>query len=88
MFFTSEEFLKEAKRIIFNKVKNENKVFSHSNVDDVVYVVWYCWILENQKCLISTTIPDGKYYEITYNKERQEMYIDTYVRSENFKVEV
>lgn len=88
MFFTSEEFLKEAKQIIFNKVKNENKVFSHSNVDDVVYVVWYCWILENQKCLISTTIPDGKYYEITYNKERQEMYIDTYVRSENFKVEV
>ena len=88
MFFTSEEFLKEAKSIIFNKVKNENKVFSHSNVDDVVYVVWYCWILENQKCLISTTIPDGKYYEITYNKERQEMYIDTYVRSENFKVEV
>ena len=88
MFFTSEEFLKEAKQIIFNKVKNENKIFSHSNVDDVVYVVWYCWILENQKCLISTTIPDGKYYEITYNKERQEMYIDTYVRSENFKVEV
>ena len=88
MFFTSEEFLKEAKQIIFNKVKNKNKVFSHSNVDDVVYVVWYCWILENQKCLISTTIPDGKYYEITYNKERQEMYIDTYVRSENFKVEV
>ena len=88
MFFTSEEFLKEAKSIIFNKVKNENKVFSHSNVDDIVYVVWYCWILENQKCLISTTIPDGKYYEITYNKEKQEMYVDTYVRSENFKVEV
>ena len=51
MFFTSEEFLKEAKRIIFNKVKNENKVFSHSNVDDVVYVVWYCWIFRKSKML-------------------------------------
>ena len=88
MFFTSKDFLNEAKQIIFNKVKDEGKVVSHSNIDDIVYVVWYCWILENQKCLISTTIPDGKYYEITYNKERNEMYVDTYVRTENIKVEL
>lgn len=33
-----------------------------------VYVVWQCYILSNAKWLLSTTLPDGMYYEITYNK--------------------
>lgn len=34
---------------------------------DDVYVVWSCKTLGNNKALLSTNIPDGMYYEITYN---------------------
>lgn len=30
--------------------------------------------------MISTTLPDGKYYEVTYDKANGLMYIDCYVK--------
>ena len=30
-------------------------------------VVWFGYVLGNWKALVSTTIPDGRYYEVTYN---------------------
>jgi orf78 len=55
-----------------------------------VYVVWYCKTLKNAKALLSTTIPDGMYYEITYNGEKEELYLDAYKKFENrcIKMEV
>ena len=38
-------------------------------VDDV-YVVWCCKTLQNHKALLSTTAPDGMYYEFTYNGDK------------------
>ena len=32
-----------------------------------LYIVWKCKILKNWKFLISSDIPDGMYYELTYN---------------------
>lgn len=32
-----------------------------------VFVVWYCKTLQNAKALLSTTVSDGMYYELTYN---------------------
>jgi hypothetical protein len=32
--------------------------------------------------MFSTTLPDGKYYEVTYNSEKEEMYVDCYVRTQ------
>lgn len=43
-----------------------------------VYIVWFCFILGNAKALISTTRPDGMYYELTYNINKKELYIDMY----------
>ena len=48
-----------------------------------VYVVWSGYILGNEKYLISTDLPDGKYYEVTYNKDADEMYLDEYVKIHN-----
>lgn len=50
---------------------------------DAVYVVWFCKTLRNWKCLLSTTVPDGMYYEVTYNGDRSETYIDAYKKFEN-----
>lgn len=50
---------------------------------DDVYTVWSCFILGDYKALISTTIPDGRYYEVTFNTRKNEMYIDVYVKVDN-----
>lgn len=53
-----------------------------------VFVVWNAYILGNIKALLSTTLYDGMYYEVTYNKEKNEIYFDAYKKFENKKVEL
>lgn len=48
-----------------------------------VYVVWSCKTLGNNKALLSTNVPDGMYYEITYNGAKNELYFDAYKKWEN-----
>ena len=55
------------------------------SIDDV-FVVWFCKTLQNWKALLSTKIPDGVYYEITHNGDRNETYVDVYKKWENFCV--
>lgn len=47
------------------------------------YIVWFCYILGGWKALVSTTLPDGRYYEVTYNKDKKETYVDLYVKVDN-----
>lgn len=48
-----------------------------------VYTVWKCKTLQNWKYMISSTLPDGMYYEVTYNGDKDEMYLDAYKKFEN-----
>lgn len=45
-----------------------------------VYVVWFNKTLQNFKVLLSTNVPDGMYYEVTYNGDKDESYMDVYRR--------
>ena len=51
-----------------------------------VYTVWKCKILQNWKYLLSSTLPDGMYYEVTYNGDVNEFYLDAYKKFENRKI--
>lgn len=59
---------------------------SHKDKTDDVFIVWSCKTLQNNKALLSTTNPDGMYYEIIHNEDRQEIYVDAYKKWENFVV--
>lgn len=48
-----------------------------------VFTVWKCKALQNWKFLISSTLHDGMYYELTYNGDKQEWYMDAYKKFEN-----
>lgn len=50
---------------------------------DNVYVVWLVRALQNNKALLSTTIPDGMYYEFTWNGDKNEGYLDAYKKWKN-----
>lgn len=45
-----------------------------------------CKTLQNSKALASTNVPDGMYYELTYNGDKRELYVDAYSRQANFVV--
>lgn len=56
---------------------------SDSVPDFDVFTVWKCKTLQNLKFLISTSLHDGMYYELTYNGYQQEWYLDAYKKFEN-----
>ena len=71
--------------------KNEVVKYTNDHLDkqissDDVYVVWLTKTLQNNKALLSTTLLDGMYYELTYNGDKNELYIDVYKRLENKEV--
>lgn len=47
------------------------------------YIVWKCKTLQNWKYLMSTDLHDGMYYELTYNGDKHEWYLDAYKKQEN-----
>ena len=47
------------------------------------YIFWQCKTLQNWKFLISTSLRDGMYYELTYNGDNNEWYLDAYKKIEN-----
>lgn len=52
-----------------------------------IYVVWFSKTLQNWKALVSTSSPDGRYYELTYNGDKGEIYLDVYKKEDNVKIE-
>lgn len=54
--------------------------------EEDVFIVWICKTLQNNKALVSTTVSDGMYYEITHNGDKNETYVDAYKKWENFVV--
>jgi len=78
----SEEFIKKCKEIV------RQYTIEHCDKSDKinefeVFVVWNCKTLQNNKALLSTTLFDGMYYEITLNGDKQEIYLDAYKKFEN-----
>lgn len=53
-----------------------------------VHVVWWTYILGGWKCMLCTDLPDGMYYEVTYNHTKNEIYLDAYKHEKNLEYAV
>ncbi len=83
----SKEFLQLSKRIVVDYFNSRSdKTDGKQITEDDVFIVWSCKTLQNNKALLSTTVSDGMYYEITHNGDKQETYVDAYKKWENFVV--
>ena len=74
----------KAKEIVRNYIITRNDTFNTLNESVFnVFIVWQCKTLQNWKFLISTNLADNKYYELTYNGDAHEWYLDAYSKIEN-----
>ena len=86
---TNSEFFKLAKATVVDYVNSHiDKSDRKTITEDDVYIVWLCKTLQNHKALVSTTISDGMYYELTYNGDKNELYLDAYKKWENRCIEL
>ena len=65
-----------------------NYIMEHLDKSDTippfdVYTVWKCKALQNWKYLISSTLHDGMYYEVTRDGDKGEWYLDAYKKFQN-----
>lgn len=82
---TNQEFLDKAKELVRDyAIERLDK--SDGLVEFDVYIVWSCKTLQNSKALLSTSLFDGMYYEVTLNGDKNEIYLDAYKKFENRKV--
>lgn len=80
----SKEFLDECKELVRSYAQAHVDVADNVSLTlDNVFVVWYCKTLQNHKALLSTSLFDGMYYELTYNGDKKELYFDAYKKFEN-----
>ena len=79
-----KEFVTLAKKAVAEYANDHlDKSDGKQITEDDVFVVWMCKTLQNSKALVSTTLFDGMYYELTYNGDKKELYLDAYKKWEN-----
>jgi hypothetical protein len=83
----TDSFFDIARKLLVEYVnKHLDKTDNIQITYEDVYIVWSSKVLQNNKALLRTTLPDGCYYEVTYNGDKDEMYIDVYKKWENICV--
>ena len=77
-------YQEKAKQIVIDYYNEHVEITDNKKLkESEVFIVWFSKTLQNWKALISTTISDGMYYEVTYNGDKKEKYLDAYKKWEN-----
>lgn len=84
---SNTEFIEKCKKIVRDyAIEHLDKSDEIPEFD--VYIVWLCKTLQNGKALLSTSLADGMYYELTYNGDKKEIYLDAYKKFENRLIKI
>lgn len=85
----NDEMLDLCKEVVVNYFNENVEKTDELRIDkDNVFIVWFSKTLQNFKALVSTTVSDGMYYELTYNGDKKELYLDAYKKRENKCIKV
>ena len=81
---TSYEFEVICKNELIKELKEK---YNEDYKIQELHMVWYAKELQNHKCTICDLRPNQRYYECTYNGDKNELYVDIYEKAHNTKVE-
>jgi hypothetical protein len=85
----SKDYVKLAREEVAKYINRKAEITDGFKVDvSYLYVVWFSKTLQNWKALISTSLPDGMYYEATFDGEKNKLYIDAYKKFDNESVDL
>ena len=81
------DFMTKAKQLVVDYFNEHADVTGGKKLTlENVFIVWFSKTLQNWKALVSTDVPDGMYYEITHNGDKNETYVDVYKKWDNLCV--
>jgi hypothetical protein len=96
IFKGKEEKMEEARRITSTKEFEEisrkkiEEYYKKEGIeldrDNDIFVVWLAKALDNTKGVFITNKMDKKLYEITYNGQKNEIYLDAYIKEQNILI--
>lgn len=75
-----DQYHRKAKRLV--SADFNGKTLGASTPDDF-YVTWFAKVLGNWKAMVSTDLISGRYWEVTYNGDKNETYVDHYGKVSN-----
>ncbi len=75
-----KDFIECAKREVARLLSDRHR---REVATDKIYVVWQCKALRNYKAILAADTLDELLFEVTYNGEKGEMYVDTYDKIQN-----
>ena len=86
---TNEEMLYLAKRVVVNYNENRAEEAEELTMENTA-IVWFSKTLQNFKALVITTLPDDLYYEVTYDGDNNQIYLDVYnkIFNQAYNVEI
>ena len=80
--------MKTAKKVVADLMNEMQVIFDDVHPEDF-YIVWFCKTLQNWKALLSSDVVDtGIYFEVTFNGDKGELYLDFYEKSLNRAITV
>jgi hypothetical protein len=78
-----EKYYDKAIELVRNKILREIPIHRLSTEDLEVTLVWFTKTLQNWKAIVITNLLDDLMYEVTYDGNKKQTYIDTYHKIEN-----
>lgn len=90
-FNPNDLYIRRAKELVSGNFNNElpSQLVDTETVESLkstpadFYVVWFSKVLRNWKALVSTDIMSGLYYEVTYDGNAKQTYVDFYIKATN-----
>lgn len=79
---SNQEIMQKIREIVV-EYTNTHMVSYRITTDDI-YIVWFCKILQNWKALAASNLKDSMYFELTYNGDEDEIYVNIYRKWINF----
>lgn len=86
-FSTADEGI-DFPHMVKDLVLSQAKALGETLEFEDVYIVWFAFVLGNLKAICSTSIPDGRIYEVTFNRDKGEAYVDTYKKTHNIAITI